>query len=584
MDVLSTSHPAQEVVFVKGAQIGGTECGNNWIGFVIDRAPGPMLAVQPTVEMAKRNSRQKIEPLIEETACLNQKVADPRSRDSGNTMLAKEFPGGVLVMTGANSAVGLRSMSARYLFLDEVDAYPDDVDGEGDPIDLAKARTRTFARRKILQVSTPTIDGRSKIARSFEQSSRQRFHVACPFCNKRQIIAWNRIKYDVAADKSVIPSSVGLECEHCGKKIPEHHKTDMLASGKWIPENPEETNCIGFHLSSLYSPLGWYSWLQAAEDYERAKANPDKLRTFTNTVLGETWREKGDAPEWDRLYERRERYQLRQVPAGGLVLTAGCDVQKDRLEVEVVAWGRDRQSWSIEYRVIPGDTLTPAPWDELTRLLETAFPHELGGELSIRMLGIDSGYNTSTVYKYVRRFPASRVIACKGQDGLATAIGQPRSVEIKRNGKRVGAGIKVWPVGVSQLKTELYSWLRLPVPVDGEAFAPCSCHFPEYGPEYFQMLTAEELVVRIVRGYRRYQWEKIRERNEALDCRVYARAVSMVLGIDRWPDSVWDDLASSLGCKVEAPRVPEPKTHELKPESKQKPSQPTLQRKRSSYW
>src|SRR6478609_8064235 len=168
MDCLSPSSPTERTVFMKGAQIGGTECGNNWIGYVIHQAPGPMMAVQPTVEMAKRNSKQRIDPLIEESEVLRKLVQSPRSRDSGNTVLSKEFPGGVLVMTGANSAVGLRSMAARFLFLDEVDAYPGDVAGEGDPIALAEARARTFGwRRKAFLVSTPTIAGRSRIEREY---------------------------------------------------------------------------------------------------------------------------------------------------------------------------------------------------------------------------------------------------------------------------------------------------------------------------------------------------------------------------------------------------------------------------------
>src|SRR5919108_6244665 len=184
MDCLSPTSPVERIVFMKGAQVGGTECGNNWIGYVIHQAPGPMMAIQPTVEMAKRNSKQRIDPLIEESEVLRKRVSDPRSRDSGNTILSKEFPGGVLVMTGANSAVGLRSMAARYLFLDEVDAYPGDVEGEGDPIKLALARTRTFARRKVFLVSTPKITGMSRIEKAYEESDRRQYWVPCPVCRE----------------------------------------------------------------------------------------------------------------------------------------------------------------------------------------------------------------------------------------------------------------------------------------------------------------------------------------------------------------------------------------------------------------
>ena len=194
MDCLSPSSPVERVVFMKGAQIGATESGNNWIGYVIHQAPGPMMAIQPTVEMAKRNSKQRIDPLIEESEVLRKLVSDPRSRDSGNTILSKDFPGGVLVMTGANSAVGLRSMAARYLFLDEADAYPGDVEGEGDPVNLATARTRTFARRKIFLCSTPKITGLSRIEAAFEESDQRRYWLPCPACHAYQVLQFPQLQ------------------------------------------------------------------------------------------------------------------------------------------------------------------------------------------------------------------------------------------------------------------------------------------------------------------------------------------------------------------------------------------------------
>ncbi|MDR0363508.1 MAG: phage terminase large subunit family protein, partial [Bacteroidales bacterium] len=186
MDALSPSSSVEKVVFMKGSQIGGTEAGNNWIGYVIDQAPGPMLVVQPTVEMGKRWSKGRLAPLIEDSPCLRGKVRDPRSRDSGNTVQSKEFPGGIVVITGANSAVGLRSMPVRYLFLDEVDAYPPDADSEGDPLTLAIQRTSTFARRKIFIVSTPTIQGVSRIEKEFNETDQRYYFVPCPHCGSFQ--------------------------------------------------------------------------------------------------------------------------------------------------------------------------------------------------------------------------------------------------------------------------------------------------------------------------------------------------------------------------------------------------------------
>src|SRR6202163_4250765 len=246
MDCLSPSSPVETVVLMKGAQVGGTEGGNNWIGYVVHQAPGPMLSVQPTVEMAKRNSKQRIDSLIEESDVLRELVSDPRARDSGNTMLAKEFPGGILVMTGANSAVGLRSMAARYLFCDEVDAYPTDVDGEGDPVNLALARTRTFARRKIFMISTPKITGRSRIEACFENSDQRHYWVPCPNCNEFQILKFPQVRWP--KDE---PEKAVYVCEHCEGEIENHETHWMLVEGEWRAAAPGPGKAAGFHLSSL---------------------------------------------------------------------------------------------------------------------------------------------------------------------------------------------------------------------------------------------------------------------------------------------------------------------------------------------
>ena len=338
MDALSPMHPAQRIVVMKGAQIGATEAGNNWIGYIIHHAPGPMLAVQPTVELAKRFSQQRLDPLIEESPVLREKVAPARSRDSGNTVLSKEFPGGILVMTGANSAVGLRSMPVRYLFLDEVDAYPPSADEEGEPVALAEARTRTFSwRRKVFLVSTPTVKGLSRIEREFEASDQRRFFLPCPLCGAPQWLKFERLRWEWGR-----PETAVYVCEACDGSFGEAHKTKMLAVGAWrATACAADPGTVGFHISALYSPLGWYSWQQIARDWEACQGNDEAKRSFKNTVLGETWFEPGEAPDWQRLYDRREDYRLGSVPAGGLLLTAGADVQKDRIEVSIWAWGRN---------------------------------------------------------------------------------------------------------------------------------------------------------------------------------------------------------------------------------------------------
>lgn len=543
MDCLSPSNPAEKVIFMKGAQIGGTEAGNNWIGYIIHHAPGPMLSVQPTVEAAKRNSKQRIAPLIDSTPVLRDRVKEARSRDSGNTVQSKEFPGGILVMTGANSAVGLRSMPVRYLFLDEVDAYDFDVDGEGDPVSLAVQRTITFANRKIFLVSTPTIQGFSRIEMEYEASDRRRWWVPCPHCNQYQVLKEARLRWP--KDQ---PQLAAYGCENCEGKIESHHKAVMNKNGQWRKENPG-SNIAGFHLSGLNSP--WLSWAQIAERKINAKDDA-AMKVYVNTIEARTWTESGEAPEWQRLYDRREDYRIATVPAGGLFLTAGVDVQKDRLELEIVAWGRERESWSIDYRVLMGDPVKAEVWSALDSVLAETFTHESNTELSILKLAIDTGYATQEVYDWVRRQAPDRVIAVKGVDRLSAVIGTPSSIDVTHQGKRKRRGLMVWPVGSSFSKSELYGNLRKDKPTDtqleqGETYPPGYCHYPKYDAEYFKQLTAERLVtVKDKRGFPHREWRKLRERNEALDCRVYARAAASSVGIDRFTGGIWEKMNNSL--------------------------------------
>lgn len=551
MDALSPSSRFERVVFMKGAQIGGTEAGNNWLAFLMHYAPGPVMAVQPTVEGAKRWSRQRVDPLIE-LPPLRGLVKDPRSRDSGNTTLMKEFPGGVLIITGANSAVGLRSMPVRYLFLDEVDGYPADADGEGDPVDLAVQRTATFGRRKkIFMVSTPTVAGLSRVDRAYAESDQRRFWVPCPDCGEFQVLSWPNLHWPEGR-----PHDACYVCEHCGSCLPNAAKARMLPQGEWRAEAEGDGRTAGFHLSALYSPPGWLSWGDIAADFVQAKSSPPRLQVFINTKLGETWQERGEAPEWERLFERREAYPIGRVPAGGLLLTAGVDVQKDRIEAEVVAWGAGMESWSVTYEVIMGDVTRPEVWRDLDRLLHTAFETETGGALTLSRLAIDTGYETQTVYAWARRHGPRLVMPVKGMDKAAVPVGSASPVDITLAGRKIRRGLKIWPVGAGLIKSQLYGWLGLGLNEDGTA-PPGYAHFPAYEAEYFKMLTAEQLMRQTNRaGYAVLQWQKMRPRNEALDCRVYALAAALALGADRWPESRWRELEHTPRELALAPATP----------------------------
>jgi phage terminase large subunit GpA-like protein len=579
MDALSPMSPIEEVVFMKGAQVGGTEAGNNWIGFVIDYAPAPMMIVQPTVDLAKRNSKLRIAPLIDESPRVREKVKEARARDSGNTVLSKEFNGGVLLMVGANSAVGLRSAPIKFLMLDEVDAYPGDVDGEGDPVTLAEARTRTFSRRKKYKVSTPTFEGRSRIQKDYLESDMRRYHVPCPHCDHFQWLKWAQVKWPENQ-----PHNAYYACESCEKPIPEHCKTVMLKRGRWIAERPGAKNgkVAGFHLSALYSPLGWFSWGEAAQLFLECKGNAEKLRGFVNTVLGECWVEKGDAPEWEKLFHMRESYPIGVVPPGGAFLTAGVDIQKDRIEYEVVAWGRGKESWSVTYEVIYGDTATEAPWLELDKLVGKEFPTAAGAYMGLRAIGVDTGFQTQAVYDWVRKHPPTKVFAVKGQDGIPTAVGTAKLIDINIKGRKIKRGIRLWPVGSSVIKSEIYAYLRLERPTDPSTPFPAGfCHFPEYGEEFFKMLTAEQIEVRIVKGYRKFLWAKIRDRNEALDTRVYARAAAAIVGLDRFTEKDWSAMGAPPAKRTEQAKPDEAKPREAAPAKPQNARSP--QRRKSSF-
>jgi len=562
MDCLSPTSPLERVVFMKAAQLGATEMGSNWIGYVIHHAPGPMMAVWPTVEMAKRNSKQRIDPLIEESAALAELIAPARSRDSGNTILAKEFRGGVLVMTGANSAVGLRSMPVRYLFLDEVDGYPLDVEGEGDAISLAEARTRTFARRKIFIVSTPTISGASAIEREYEASDQQRYFVPCPHCNHRQWLRFEQLRWDKG-----LPATAAYICEACDTAISEHHKTWMLERGEWRAmalENGVKT--AGFHLSSLYSPVGWRSWREIAAAWEAAVSKESgsaaAIKTFKNTELGETWVEEGEAPDWQRLVERREDYRVGSVPSGGLLLVSGADVQKDRIEASVWAFGRGKECWLIEHRVLMGDTARDAVWKALAAMLAEHWTHASGVALPLARFALDTGFATQEAYAFVRACRDARVMAVKGVARGAALIGTPTAVDMSQGGKRLRRGIKVFAVTGSIAKLELYNNLRKNADVEDDGltirYPTGFVHLPKIDAEFIQQLCAEQLITRRDRnGFPVREWQKMRERNEALDCYVYARAAAAAAGLDRFEERHWRELERQLGV-APPPDEPQP--------------------------
>jgi phage terminase large subunit GpA-like protein len=548
MDCLSSESPIQRVVMMFAAQTGKTEAGSNWLGYVIDHAPGPMLCVQPTIEMAKRLSKQRLESMITETPVLAAKIAPARSRDSGNTMFSKEFSGGIMLLAGANSATGLRSAPCRYLFCDEVDAFPADVDGEGDPVSLAERRTTTFARRKILLTSTPTVKDFSRIEAEYQRSDQRRFYVPCPACGAMEWLKWGQLKW---ADGQ--PESARYQCEHCGERFEEMHKPAMLRGGEWRATAPSNGRTAGFHLSGLYSPLGWCSWEQLVDDFLRAKGDAPALKSFVNTRLAETWEEDYAAKvSADGLLARRLDYKPGTCPAGVVLLTGGVDVQDNRLAVSVWGWGEGETGWLVWHQELMGDPTQTEVWEQLDHVLATEWETECGKHLKLAQVAVDSGgHCTHEVYRYVRDRGSRGVVAIKGSSRRnSPAVGKGSKVDVNWRGKVIKRGVTLYQLGTDTIKTTLFGRLRHNETTGGLNFGLAA------DDEYYRQLTSERQALRYHRGFPIREWvKKAGDRNEALDCAVYGYAAMLIYGRRMNKATMWEQLRVQLEEGKKAPRA-----------------------------
>jgi phage terminase large subunit GpA-like protein len=546
MDCLSSESPVQRVVMMFAAQTGKTEAGSNWLGYVIDHAPGPMLCVQPTIEMAKRLSKQRLESMITETPVLAAKIAPARSRDSGNTMFSKEFSGGIMLMAGANSATGLRSAPCRYLFCDEVDAFPADVDGEGDPVSLAERRTTAFARRKILLTSTPTVKDFSRIEAEYQRSDQRRFYVPCPACGAMEWLKWGQLKW---ADGQ--PETARYQCEHCGERFEEMHKPAMLRGGEWRATSPSNGRTAGFHLSGLYSPLGWCSWEQLVDDFLRAKGDAPALKSFVNTRLAETWEEDYAAKvSADGLMARRLEYKPGVCPAGVVLLTGGVDVQDNRLAVSVWGWGEGETGWLVWHQELMGDPTQTEVWEQLDHVLATEWETECGKQLKLAQVAVDSGgHCTHEVYRYVRDRGSRGVVAIKGSSRRnSPAVGKGSKVDVNWRGKVIKRGVTLYQLGTDTIKTTLFGRLRHNETTGGLNFGLAA------DDEYYRQLTSERQALRYHRGFPIREWvKKAGDRNEALDCAVYGYAAMLIYGRKMNKATMWEQLRVQLEEGKKAP-------------------------------
>lgn len=534
MDSLSEHSPVRQVTFIKSSGVGGTEAMYNWLGYIMQHLQNKdLLVVVPTLELRDRSFNPRLAKMLDESPVLADLVSTASRNKSNRGDLLEYGARARIIKAGANSPDSLRSDHLPYVICDEVDAFPWDVGGEGDPMTLIENRQRTYSRAKTYLVSTPTMEGASRIALQYQRSDRRRYHVPCPHCRELQHMEFGGkdkpwgLKWRVAPalegeDASGVPQvmSAWYVCRHCGGEIDEGHKAWMLAEengARWIAERPGIRHHRGYHLNALYAPVGLgLNWRAVAQKWLASQSDSSELKSFVNTYLGEVWKEQGDSIEDLSLIARCEDYpaDLREVRIA--LVTSFTDVQKDRLETTVVGWGAGEEAWVLDHEIHPGDTAGADCWDDLDGYLRDA---------GVEIAGIDAGYNTSMVQAFV----ASRrwCHATKGVAGLGRPLIEDEKKRRQRLRTRRKKGQPVEPLGVDQGKALIYARCKLATP------GPGYIHFPRgaaFDDEWFAQLAAEKLVTK-VKGTRPFQeWVQTRPRNEALDCMVGNLAMMRLSG------------------------------------------------------
>lgn len=529
MDAISDPR-VRKVVLVWASQTGKSQIQINAIGYFSHHDPAYMLMIQPTLDRAEEFSKIRIAPTIRDTPALREIYPDPKARDSGNTLLLKEFPGGYLALIGANAPSGLASKPVRILFPDEVDRFPESAGTEGDSLDLAYIRGSTYWNFKAVETSTPLIKGASRIEQSFEDSDKHFYMICCPHCGLEQRLEWKHLRWETEeiSPGKLRPLRVWYECASGGKdrmgcQIEESSKYEMIRRGRWVSTSrSRDGRTAGYHLNALYSP--WVEWSRLVLEWLEAQSDPEKLQVFVNTRLAESWELRGDGAEDAVLNGRREKLSNDNVlSAGVLLLTMGVDVQRDRIEATVWGWGLNKEKWIIEHRIMRNSPALPeehpeSPWRELDDYRKILRPHPSGKSLRVECVCVDSGDQTKTVYDYTRKRERQKVYAVKGIAGFGRAL--------VNNGTRPDKNkTLLYMVGVDTAKERIYSSLKQERP------GPGYTHIPEdASEEYLRQLTAEHLITTRRKGRPVLSYE-LREgrRNEALDCAVYAMAACEIL-------------------------------------------------------
>lgn len=556
-----TDPEIEKIVVMTGAQCGKSEMVNNMIGRAIDLDPGPIMMVQPSVDMSEDYSVRRIAPMISSSPTLRAKVADVKSRDTKNTVLYKSFPGGSLVLTGANSASELASRPVRYIFFDETDRFPASAGTEGSPIELGIKRTTTFHNRKIVMTSTPTVKG-APIWNNYMSGTQEKWEIECPGCRAYHYIEFGNISYeyeksDETGETTYIVTKAAYRCPECGNEFEEHMV--KRSPGRWVTYNPKAlSNGIrSFRLNQFASP--WVDWKKIIGEYLRSRDDPELQKVFENTVLADIWEPHERTGDAVKLMSRREIYPA-ELPNGVLRLTMGVDTQDNRLEYEVVGWGRGDESWGILHGTILGRPSEKEVWRQFDEILDHEYTFADGNALKIYATFVDSGgHFTQEIYDRCYERFAKRVFAIKGRDGdiplVSIAKTRPRNNVSRREnttlliiGVDSGKEAILYQTGVNEI---------------GKNFM----HFPTnpalgYDENYFKGLFSEHLVTKITGGRLKSHWVKERSvANEALDIRNYARAAHKAYRFD--PDLIESALSGDEKQETEIRRRRSAGTHKI---------------------
>lgn len=555
-----TDPRVRRIVMVAASQVGKSELLNNVIGYIIDEDPGSILFIHPTTIDAKEYSKLRIAPMVRDCPTLSKKVADPKSRDSGNTILQKSYPGGILTMCGSTEAHALASKPIRYVLGDERDRWATSAGTEGDPWALAMARQTTFYNAKALEVSTPTIKGASAIEASYAEGTMERWKSQCPHCGGYHEIRFQDIRYEydeklVAGRKTYKINSIYYLCPECGCMASEHDMKQQPAH--WEAENPDAyaAGCRSFWLNAFVS--SWATWESIIRKYLSAIGSTRKMQVVYNTCFGELWEDRGDIEDEDTLMARREDYGTRpdgspvELPDGVLVLTAGIDTQDDRMEYEVVGHGHFGETWGIEKGLVMGRPDDPAVWAKLDEMVfDRMFRFWDGIGLRVSMSFVDEGgHFTQDVRMQCRARLGKKVFCVKGFDGEDRPYTAPPKKQKIIVGKVQVGTCWQYQLGVDSGKEIIMDNLKVQTP------GPKYCHFPrrdDYGSAYFKGLLSETKVYDPNKRHP-WAWKKIpgHERNEPLDCRNYALAAFKVLPVNL--DAIDRSLKLASGKTVPQP-------------------------------